>query len=293
MDADEIDIGFRLQRIEVVEIGDLRQDRHGDLELGALAPFLFVIERQSVLGRQVTRLGKIRHETQRRPAGGLNDRFLAGDEQARIARNLLMMKPATNAASSGSSTALVPTRLAITPPRSMSPAWRRPATLARAQSHVGDVVARGGCSDALGDFDRGGVIASLVGTRAVLDPEDAALVAGFIINKFRGDPSLFIAGKEAIVQATGWPALGFVPYFSESRYLPAEDALALDHKKERRQGAKLKIAVPILPQIANFDDLDPLEAEANVDLVRVHPGTALPGDIDLVILPARRRRLRD
>ena len=137
----------------------------------------------------------------------------------------------------------------------------------------------------VGDIDRGGVIASLVGTKAVLDPEDAALVAGFIINKFRGDPSLFIAGKEAIVAATGWPALGFVPYFDEARHLPAEDALALDHAKPRREGAKLKIAVPILPQIANFDDLDPLEAETNVDLVRVHPGTALPGDADLVILP--------
>ena len=137
----------------------------------------------------------------------------------------------------------------------------------------------------VGDIDRGGVIASLVGTKAVLDPEDAALVVGFIINKFRGDPSLFIPGKEAIVEATGWPALGFVPYFSEARHLPAEDALALDHAMPRRAGAKLKIAVPILPQIANFDDLDPLEAEPTVDLVRVHPGTALPGDADLVILP--------
>jgi adenosylcobyric acid synthase len=137
----------------------------------------------------------------------------------------------------------------------------------------------------IGDIDRGGVIASLVGTKAVLDPDDAALVAGFIINKFRGDPSLFITGKEAIVQATGWPALGFVPYFSESRHLPAEDALALDHAPPRREGAKLKIAVPILPQIANFDDLDPLQAESNIDLVRVHPGQALPGDADLVILP--------
>ena len=137
----------------------------------------------------------------------------------------------------------------------------------------------------IGDIDRGGVIASLVGTKAVLDPEDAALVAGFIINKFRGDPSLFITGKEAIVQATGWPALGFIPYFSDARHLPAEDALALDHPAERREGAKLKIAVPILPQIANFDDLDPLQAETNIDLVRIHPGTALPGDIDLVILP--------
>jgi adenosylcobyric acid synthase len=137
----------------------------------------------------------------------------------------------------------------------------------------------------IGDIDRGGVIASLVGTKAVLDPEDAALVAGFIINKFRGDPSLFITGKEAIVQATGWPALGFIPYFSDARHLPAEDALALDHPAERREGAKLKIAVPILPQIANFDDLDPLQAETNIDLVRIHPGTAMPGDIDLVILP--------
>jgi adenosylcobyric acid synthase len=137
----------------------------------------------------------------------------------------------------------------------------------------------------IGDIDRGGVIASLVGTKAVLDPDDAALVAGFIVNKFRGDPSLFITGKEAIVAATGWPALGFVPYFAEARHLPAEDALALDHLKPRRPDARLKIAVPVLPQIANFDDLDPLEAESNVDLIRVHPGAALPGDADLVILP--------
>jgi adenosylcobyric acid synthase len=137
----------------------------------------------------------------------------------------------------------------------------------------------------VGDIDRGGVIASLVGTKAVLDPEDEKLVVGFIINKFRGDPSLFIPGKEAIVEKTGWPALGIVPYFSEARNLPAEDALALDREMPRRAGAKLKIAVPILPQIANFDDLDPLQAEPTVDLVRVHPGTALPGDADLVILP--------
>jgi adenosylcobyric acid synthase len=136
----------------------------------------------------------------------------------------------------------------------------------------------------IGDIDRGGVIASLVGTKAVLDPEDAKLVEGFIINKFRGDPSLFIPGKEAIIAATGWPALGFVPYFAESRHLPAEDALALD-KPDRKKNAPLKIAVAILPQIANFDDLDPLEAEPNVELVRVHPGQALPGDADLVILP--------
>jgi adenosylcobyric acid synthase len=137
----------------------------------------------------------------------------------------------------------------------------------------------------IGDIDRGGVIASLIGTKAVLEPDDAALVRGFMINKFRGDPGIFVAGEEAIVAATGWPSLGLVPYFSDARHLPAEDALALDHAHERREGAPLKIAVPILPQIANFDDLDPLQAEANIDLVRVHPGAALPGDADLVILP--------
>ncbi|MGZ5961816.1 MAG: cobyric acid synthase, partial [Rhizomicrobium sp.] len=145
----------------------------------------------------------------------------------------------------------------------------------------------------IGDIDRGGVIASLVGTKAVIDPDDAALVEGFIINKFRGDPSLFIKGKEAIAAATGWPALGLVPYFDESRHLPAEDALALDRPTRRRDGAKLVIAVPILPQIANFDDLDPLEAESNVNLVRVHAGAALPGDADLVILPGSKTTVAD
>jgi adenosylcobyric acid synthase len=135
------------------------------------------------------------------------------------------------------------------------------------------------------DIDRGGVIASLVGTKAVLDPEDAALIKGFIINKFRGDLSLFRAGQEAIAAATGWSALGLVPYFAQARNLPAEDALALDGPRRRRDDGKVRVAVPILPQIANFDDLDPLEVEPEIDVVRVFPGVALPGDADLVILP--------
>ena len=137
----------------------------------------------------------------------------------------------------------------------------------------------------IGDIDRGGVIASLVGTKAVLDPDDAALIKGFIINKFRGDMSLFTAGRQAIVAATGWPALGLVPYFDDARNLPAEDALALDRPPRHRAEAPVSIAVPILPQIANFDDLDPLEVEPKIDLIRMHPGAALPGDADLIILP--------
>ena len=137
----------------------------------------------------------------------------------------------------------------------------------------------------IGDIERGGVIASLVGTKAVIAPDDAALIRGFIVNKFRGDPALFAAGMDRIAALTGWQALGLVPHFPDARLLPAEDALALDQVVQKKSGTKLRIAVPILPHIANFDDLDPLEAEPAVDLLRVRPGAALPGDADLVILP--------
>jgi adenosylcobyric acid synthase len=137
----------------------------------------------------------------------------------------------------------------------------------------------------IGDIERGGVIASLVGTQAVLDAADAALVRGFMINKFRGDPVLFKTGMQRIAQATGWPALGLIPYFADARLLPAEDALGLEQKRPQKAQARIRVAVLILPHIANFDDLDPLEAEPGVEVVRVQPGAALPGDADLVILP--------
>src|SRR5271168_1137927 len=90
----------------------------------------------------------------------------------------------------------------------------------------------------IGDIDRGGVIASLVGTKAVIDPDDAALIRGFIVNKFRGDPALFTDAMTAIAQATGWQALGLVPFFPEARLLPAEDALALEQTPTRKPDAK-------------------------------------------------------
>jgi adenosylcobyric acid synthase len=145
----------------------------------------------------------------------------------------------------------------------------------------------------IGDIDRGGVIASLVGTKAVIDAGDAALIRGFLVNKFRGDPALFADAMTRIAAATGWEALGLVPFFPDARRLPAEDALALDQAPMRKPGAKLRIAVAILPHIANFDDLDPLEAEPAVDLVRVRPGTAIPGDADLVILPGSKATIAD
>ena len=145
----------------------------------------------------------------------------------------------------------------------------------------------------IGDIDRGGVIASLVGTKAVVAPEDAALVCGFIVNKFRGDPALFAAGMARIAELTGWPALGLVPHFTEARLLPAEDALALEQSRPVKSAAKLRIAVPILPHIANFDDLDPLDAEPAVELIRVRPGAALPGDADLILLPGSKATIAD
>jgi adenosylcobyric acid synthase len=145
----------------------------------------------------------------------------------------------------------------------------------------------------IGDIDRGGVIASLVGTKAVIEPDDAALVRGFLVNKFRGDPALFASGMAAIARATGWPPLGLVPFFPDARLLPAEDALALDRALLAKPHARIRIAVPILPHIANFDDLDPLEAEPAVELVKVRPGAALPGNADLVIVPGSKATIAD
>ena len=145
----------------------------------------------------------------------------------------------------------------------------------------------------IGDIDRGGVIASLVGTKAVLAPDDAALIRGFIVNRFRGDSALFADGMDRIAQLTGWRALGLIPFFADARLLPAEDALALEQTRPSKPQARVRVAVPILPHIANFDDLDPLDAEPAVDLVRVRPGAALPGDADLIVLPGSKATIAD
>ncbi|MEM9247359.1 MAG: cobyric acid synthase [Pseudomonadota bacterium] len=133
-----------------------------------------------------------------------------------------------------------------------------------------------------GDIDRGGVIAQIVGTQAVLDPDDAELVRGFVINRFRGDPRLFDDGYAAIAERTGWRGYGVLPWFAEAWRLPAEDALDLG----RASGAgPLHVVCLALSRIANFDDLDPLAQEPAVRLTMLGPGRALPADTDLVILP--------
>jgi adenosylcobyric acid synthase len=145
----------------------------------------------------------------------------------------------------------------------------------------------------IGDIDRGGVIASLAGTKLVLDPEDAAMIRGFIVNRFRGDPALFAEGMRMIEEFTGWQSNGLLPHFSDAARLPAEDALGLNAPSVRKAGAKIRIAVPILPHISNFDDLDPLEAEPDIDLIRVRRGQAIPGDCDLVLLAGSKATISD
>jgi adenosylcobyric acid synthase len=145
----------------------------------------------------------------------------------------------------------------------------------------------------IGDIDRGGVIASLVGTKAVIDPADSAMIRGFIVNRFRGDPALFADGMRLVADRTGWAPIGLVPHFPDAAKLPAEDALALAAPRAAKPGAKVKIAVPVLPHISNFDDLDPLDAEPGVEVVRVRPGQALPGDADLVLLVGSKATIAD
>lgn len=141
-----------------------------------------------------------------------------------------------------------------------------------------------------GDIDRGGVIAQLVGTQGVLDPEDAAMIRGFLINKFRGDPRLFDDGYRLIGTRTGWPGLGVVPWFPHAHRLPAEDAADLGGT--RGSGGFL-IAVPHLNRIANFDDLDPLAQEPGVTLKIIPPGQPLPVEADLIILPGSKSTIAD
>ena len=148
----------------------------------------------------------------------------------------------------------------------------------------------------VGDIDRGGVIASLVGTQTVIDPADAAMIVGFIVNRFRGDPSLFDDGMKTIARLTGWRALGLLPFFEAAHRLPAEDALGLatswSSEPKEHEGSQ-RIAVLAYPRIANFDDFDPLRLEACVALVFVRPGEPIPGDASLVILPGSKATIAD
>ena len=160
----------------------------------------------------------------------------------------------------------------------------------------------------VGDIDRGGVIASLVGTQAVLDPEDAALIVGFVVNRFRGDAALFADGLSVIERRTGWRCFGLVHWLPAAGRLPAEDSASvpLDALREapdgrsgvRQRGASgagdgvlrdasagpLRIVAPKLSRMANFDDADPLRLDPGVAFSFVPPGRPIPRNADVVVL---------
>jgi adenosylcobyric acid synthase len=144
----------------------------------------------------------------------------------------------------------------------------------------------------VGDIDRGGVIASIAGTHLILPEADRAMVAGYLINKFRGDVSLFEEGTRVIEKFTGWRCFGVVPWLPAASRLPAEDSVVLERPASGKRRA-LKAAVPMLSRIANFDDLDPLTAEPQVEVVFVPPGKPLPQDAGLVVVPGSKSTIGD
>lgn len=146
----------------------------------------------------------------------------------------------------------------------------------------------------VGDINRGHVIASLVGAHVVLDAADRAMIRGFIVNKFRGNSQLFADGVQRIVEHTGWPSIGVVPWLRAASRLPSEDGMQLEDLRESRGlRPRVKIAVPQLSRIANFDDFDPLREEPDVELVFVPPGRPLPRDATLIVIPGTKSTIAD
>jgi adenosylcobyric acid synthase len=154
----------------------------------------------------------------------------------------------------------------------------------------------------VGDIDRGGVIASLVGTHTILDDEDRNQIKGYLVNKFRGDVSLFDEGRKLITGFTGWRDLGVLPWLDAAGRLPEEDSVwfdnakkagARDNDRNRANTASIRIAVPVSGKIANFDDFDPFAAEGDVDLVFVRHGQKLPPDTNLILLAGSKSTIAD
>ncbi|MFD1701881.1 cobyric acid synthase [Methylopila henanensis] len=169
---------------------------------------------------------------------------------------------------------------------------------AEANLRAGDIANMGFANAArvpvalIGDIDRGGVIATLVGTKTLLSDDDNRLIKAFVINRFRGDPRLFDEGLRIISDRTGWPSLGVAPWFADAAKLPAEDSEDLASRAGQRDGV-VRIAVPVLPRIANFDDLDPLRLEPSVSLTLLQHGAPLPPETDLVLIPGSKATIAD
>ena len=140
------------------------------------------------------------------------------------------------------------------------------------------------------DIERGGVFAQIIGTLALLKPNERSLIKGIIINRFRGSISLFNSGREWIEDNTGIPVLGVMPWLNE--IFPPEDSLDLLERKKTSPNKDIEIAVIKLPCISNFSDIEPLENETTVNLTWIEPGDEI-GNVDVIVLPGSKQTLRD
>ncbi|MBX7431796.1 cobyric acid synthase [Mycobacterium sp. Y57] len=142
----------------------------------------------------------------------------------------------------------------------------------------------------VGDIDRGGVFAAFFGTVALLSAEDQALIAGFVVNKFRGDPALLAPGLRDLERVTGRRVYGTLPWRADV-WLDSEDALELPGRRSPRSAAR-RVAVVRLPRISNFTDVDALGLEPDLDVVFASNATGL-ADADLIVLPGTRATIAD
>ncbi len=151
----------------------------------------------------------------------------------------------------------------------------------------------------VGDIDRGGIFASLLGTLMLLEPAERARVKGLIVNKFRGDLALWRDGERLLAERAGVPVLGTVPFFRDIR-IAEEDVVPLDEGSAailqspvRSDGSQLEVVIVRLPYLSNYDEFDALAAEARVHLCFVASPAEFPAHPDLIILPGTKNTLAD
>ncbi len=140
------------------------------------------------------------------------------------------------------------------------------------------------------DIERGGVFAQIIGTIALMKPDEKRLIKGIIINKFRGDKTLFEEGITWIQKETGIPVLGILPWLKE--IFPPEDSLDLLERKQTNQSAEIEIAIIKLPRISNFSDLDPFFSDSSIKMRWIEPGQDL-GKPDVLIIPGSKQTIKD
>jgi adenosylcobyric acid synthase len=152
-------------------------------------------------------------------------------------------------------------------------------------------IAAGAATYLIADIDKGGVFGSLFGTVTLLDPEERACIKGIIINKFRGDATLFEEGKKIIEELCGVPVIGVLPYFRDI-FIEEEDGVVLQQKRNGPVEGKVNVAVVLLGRMSNFTDFDRLDKDSRVNLYYTHQADGI-AKADIVILPGSKNTIED